>query len=67
MSILRKIREDLKLIKQIIWTLNPRFLINEGDCDKVVLWGRSGFDADYKTSGACRDGGESRKIKVTTL
>jgi len=55
------------LIKQIIWTLNPRFLINEGDCDKVVLWGRSGFDADYKTSGACRDGGESRKIKVTTL
>ena len=29
--------------------------------------GRSGFDADYKTSGACRDGGESRKIKVTTL
>ena len=51
----------------VIHTAYPRFLINEGDCDKIVLWGRSGFDADYKTSGACRDGGESRKIKVTTL
>ena len=31
------------------------------DCDKIMdLRGRFGFDDGYKTSGACRDGDQSR-------
>ena len=30
----------------------------------VKNWGRNGFDVDYKPQGACRDGNQSRKIKI---
>lgn len=33
----------------------------------VKIWGRTGFDAGNKTSGACRDVSESRKSKAELL